>query len=519
MASNQPNEAIKNNYRMAKLGALKQWRDELITRRTWYDGDPQGLIQIQLKQDSPESYKEMREVAFGFLRKVIRKTAQVYWMRPTRELVRDGKSLSAPPKIQAGGEPAPTPPQDPLVTHYEDLVSKGALDVVMRDVDRYTRLYTCCFVWVQPNDVGGEGDEDGPDGLKFSIVEPQNLYVTQDVNYPGDIARCEKVCFSLQGRRETGQVEEKDQQVWIEITQDHWTKFYGYCTDGHVSKDDILDEADHDYGRIPLCGFYDIFPNGQLFPCGGYMMTDANETISAAFSHVYDLAQMQAGGLLVMQSDIEQKKVKGGIHHGIRISSDGSVYYASPQAQIEAFRIFLEWMTKAYSGLEDIPPSVFSTEVREISGFAMTLENLPLTRANMERQELFSQWDGRDLFNCIRVVNNSHLKVEIPDEVEQSIAFEPLTYPSDPQAEWAREKEEIEMGLVSPVDAIMSRNPDLEREEAIERYKRNVEDKKLIKEAENPPTDRFGIEVKRGAKPGEKKPPFGEEPEEEEAPS
>jgi len=513
----QAAKAVRDNFARAKLEGLTEWRAELNTRRTWYDGDPNGLIKIALKKDSPESYKEMREVAFGFLRKVVRKTAQVYWMRPTRELTKDGKALSQPAKTpEPGAEPVEAK-VDPLVEYYQDLVSRGRLDVIMREVDRYTRLYTCCFVWVQPNDHGGEGEEDAPSGLKFSIVEPQNLYVVQDPKYPGDIARCFSVCFSLQGRRETGQTGPIDQQMWIELTQNHWTKFYGHCGDGATSKDEIIDEGDYSYGRIPLCAFYDVEPNGQLFPCGGYLMTDANETISAAFSHVYDLAQMQAGGLLVMQSDIEAKEVKAGIRHGVRISSDGSVYYASPQAQIEAFRLFLEWMTKAFSGLEDIPPSVFSTEVRELSGYAMTLENLPLIRGNMERQELFAQWDGVDLFNLIRVVNNEHLQTEIPKEIEQSIAFEPLAYPADPQAEWTMEKEEIELGIGSPIEAIMKRNPDLDRDEAIERYKRNMADKKLLKEAENPPTNRFGIDVTRGTKPGEPKPPpFGQPPEEEE---
>jgi len=299
--------------------------------------------------------------------------------------------------------------------------------------------------------------------------------------------------------------------MWMGFSQTEWLKFYGTVTDGSVSVDDEVEGGTHTYGRIPLTGFYDEDPRGRLFPRGGYLIPEANKTVASLFSHVYELAIMQAAGQAVVKSVFPYNKMSIGTRKAIQLKGPTDEFsFTSPQAQIDAFKDLLEWMLKAFSGIHDLPPSTFSTSSNELSGFAIALENLPLTRANQERQGFFSKWE-RDLFSLIKVVNNAHLKQDIAEDVEQIVTFADLSYPIDPAIQQAMPVADIEAGLVSRIDLIMERHPDMNREEAIEKFTQNVEDNKMLAAAQNPPAARVGIDFTRNRN----QPPPEEPPEDE----
>jgi hypothetical protein len=468
----------------ARVLSLGTWRDEMRERKQWYDGEQEDLITEALEDDCPETGKEIRKVFFGFCRKVVDKTAQVYWQPPIRELTQRGTVLDE---------------DSDVVQHYQRQVERSGMDTILRVVDRGARLYVSEYVWVTVD------DSENPEFLRLEPIDPQDLYVEQDPEYPGEISKCLKAFFPLQGRTDTGSVSATDRQMWMGFSQTEWLKFYGTVSDGAVSVDQEIDGGEHQYGRIPLTGFYDEDPRGRLFPTGGYLIPEANKTVAALFSHMYELAIMQAAGQAVVKSAFPYNKMSIGTRKAIQLKGPQDEFsFTSPQAQLDSFKDFLEWSLKAFAGIHDLPPSTFSTQSTELSGFAIALENLPLTRANQERQGYFVQWE-RDLFELVKLVNNAHLKTEIGEDVEQIVTFADLTYPIDPAVEWARDKEQIEAGLISPIELIMDRHPDMTREEAIERYQQNVADRKLIAEAQNPPAARVGIDFtrKRGGSPAQ----------------
>ena len=478
---------VQESLKQAKILALGDLRSELRERKQWYDGDQEDLITEALEDDCPETYEQIREVYYGFTRKVIDKTAQVYWQPPVRELTRGGDVLDE---------------ENETAKHYADLVSRGGMDTVLRAVDRGSRLYMSEYLWVRANEA------ESPEWLNFEPIDPQDLYVEQDPLFPGDIAKCHKVYFPLQGRDETGAVSADDRQMWMGFDQTEWLKFYGAVTDGSVSVSDEIERGTHTYGRIPLTGFYDEDPRGRLFPRGGYLIPEANKTVAALFSHMYELAIMQAAGQAVVKSAFPYNKMSIGTRKAIQLKGPQDEFsFTSPQAQLDAFKDFLEWSLKAFSGIHDLPPSTFSTSTTELSGFAIALENLPLTRANQERQGFFAKWE-RDLFDLIRVVNNAHLTPKIADDVEQIVTFADLSYPIDPAIQQAMQVADVEAGLVSRIDLIMERHPDMNREEAIEKFQQNVEDNKMLAAAQNPPQARVGIDFtrNRNSPPGETPP-------------
>jgi len=496
-------KAILDALEHARVESLTAYRSEMDRRWDYYLGDQDGHLLNAMALVFPKTYRKIGKVAFSkFTRKVIDDTAQVYWQRPKRELLgADGKALE---------------PKNEKAREWARLTSKGRLDTICRTMNRQTRLFRTMFLWVVP-------DEER-DLLDWRPIPPQGMYIVQSPEHPGDISRAELVIFPLDRRTVTTAVGYEDSVEYAAFTPHEWCRFKGGVTDEAGVEVKQFTHPPTPYpeplqGWIPLVACHDEYANGELlldFNDGRAVKSpviEANEKINLALTDICNLVRKQAAGQLVWTSTSKVPSEIVVSPETIIWNKDtaGNVGYISPGAQIEACKQFIEWLLMSYSNLEQLSPQTFATERRDLSGYAMMLENLSLVRFVSEQQEHYAESFDVDVFEMSRRVANAYLSTNLPDDLEQAVHHEPLDYPASEQEHWQTVSAKIDKGVVSHIDAIMEENSDFDEDEAEAKLDKNLESKKKVDEAKQPPGMQFNFQ--RKPKPGEepekgKRPPF-----------
>ncbi len=480
---NMAERAILDALRNASVDALFTYRSEQDRRMDMYFGDQVGHTRASMAVAFKETYKSiLPEAFFKFTRKIVDDQAMVYWQRPERT-------------VTGGSE------RDE--DEWERLVKVGKLDTTCRQVNRRTRLLWSMFLWVQHDATR--------DALTWVPVLPQCVYVQEDPDHPGDIRRAQLVIIPLDGRTASTEPGKADRQAWVAFNRTEICKFYGNVTDENVQVEEVFDGFPVDNPVTingepvnPFVASYDESSLGTMFlgfdgaRTAPSSVVEGNISANLALTDMRNLVRLQANGQLVWNSTSKPPaKVVGGpgnVLHNKDVA--GSVGYIQPGAQLDAVREELEQLLKWYSLLENLSPGALSTDPRELSGFALFLENINLVRFNTEQQEHYAESFEGDLFEMSTAVSDAHRKFKFSQGVEQNVKFKSLEFPADPNTAWATDKGKIDAGVKSEIDAIKAENPDLDDEAAEEKLKKNLEIHKSAAAPAAPPKRFFGAKPK-----------------------
>ena len=144
----------------------------------------------------------------------------------------------------------------------------------------------------------------------------------------------------------------------------------------------------------------------------------------------------------------------------------GEIGFVSPQAAIEKIMAVVDYLMKQAAVTNGLPAATMNTEVTEESGVSRIVGNRELEEMRADDVALFTEYE-RQLFDVFRTVWNVHN----PDRQMSVDAVFQINF-ADPKpsmtateqiSNWERL---MGLGLASPVDIILERDPDLTREEA-----------------------------------------------------
>jgi hypothetical protein len=459
---------VKAMVLQARADAMTEWRQDMDTRRDYYDGNQKpALTAAMATVDFPKTHRHIRKVTWGFTKKVIDTTSRVYWQPPARELSNDDGET-----VDAG---------DPSAAQWTELQKDGGLDNVLRMVNRWTRLYVSNAVWTQYDAT--------LDRLKWVSVAPQDIYVIQSPDAPGDIARAELVIIPMDGRNETVDASGVNPQKWVALSQTEAVPFFGSVNDsGSFDVAEWGEPGPQLAGRIPLTMFFDRYPEGQILPEGNSEVIDANLIINLTLSNLYHLQKMQSFGQPVLRSAFDYPaNMIAGPEQILQIrDADGQFTYESPNAQLSDVRDIVEYLMKSAATLNNLSPGTFSTEVNQLSGIAKKIEELPLIQFTAEQQSLYAAYET-DLFEVSRAVWNNHARHDpISEELKQVVTFVPLDFPSDPGAELDALERRIALGITARWEAIKDEHPEFTEEQARDRLAENLKETNAKARADKP---------------------------------
>ena len=236
------------------------------------------------------------------------------------------------------------------------------------------------------------------------------------------------------------------------------------------------------YGVLPFVPLFDRLPDSAFFLPGGDDLIGSQKALNVGLANLFRGIELQAHGQAVAKGLPVGDPIATGPDKVILLPTDGEFSYAAPNAPIADILQSLEFLMRQTAATNDVGADVFDLSKRAESGSAKHAERLDLREARQDDIALWRQYEVR-LFEVIKRVVNTHAPGTIPEGATIRIDFGELQDNLTEAELLENLKVKAELGVSSPVDAILALNPDgfPSREEAYrELLRRKAETQELL---------------------------------------
>ena len=218
------------------------------------------------------------------------------------------------------------------------------------------------------------------------------------------------------------------------------------------------------YGILPFVPLFDFVPDDQFFLPGGDDLVAAQRAINVGLANLWRAIELQSHGQAWATGLPAGDVVRAGPDRTIALPTDGEFGFAAPETPIVEVLKAIEFVIKQTAVSNDLAANVFELDPKAESGSAKEAENRDLIEARADDIELWRVYEAR-LFEVIKRVVNTHTPGTIAEGATVRVDF------GDPESldEASRLKNyqsRVDMGIWSPVDALMADNPDIRDRDA-----------------------------------------------------
>lgn len=247
----------------------------------------------------------------------------------------------------------------------------------------------------------------------------------------------------------------------------------------------IVEEQPNPYGAIPYIPVHSSLPIDDFWNAGASAdLMSAQDAVNLHLSGLFYTLfyQGHATGWLKGAGDAGASDLAFGPGSMLTLPSDGEVGFVSPDAPIDAMLAALNFLLEQVAVQNGLPASAVTSKAREMSGAALLVENSELAEARRDQIAMFAKVE-QELFNLFKAIWNVHNPTRPMSEAAtlRTDFFEP-TVSQSPYDRFRLFKDEYNMGITSAVDYLISKNPDLSRQDAIEELVRiHEENSRLAK--------------------------------------
>jgi hypothetical protein len=312
--------------------------------------------------------------------------------------------------------------------------------------------------------------------LDLWLITPDITKVMQRTDAPH---KAGAVLYSLFSMPDTHSVQnEQEWAVWTaheHFIVDDNGKFVRYPDENMPGK--------NPYGLIPLKKISSRRPPaGDYWPIGARDMLSVNRAVNVALvsmEHAIINSGFTQGWSVNIPPNVLSQRGPDtwmgahGVKEGDVRPEIGGVNFDS---DLEAQKVAVEYIMQQAAILRGVPASEFRISGAPESGVARWLDRLPL---HEKRKLDTAKWrrDMRGLYRIIKAVwavERTRPEVMVPPEFDYDftensqihIDFAEPQFPESESERLDRWEKEIGMGITSPVDVIMERNPDMNRDAA-----------------------------------------------------
>lgn len=236
------------------------------------------------------------------------------------------------------------------------------------------------------------------------------------------------------------------------------------------------------YGVLPFVPLFDRLPDSAFFLPGGDDLIGSQKALNVGLVNLFRSIELQAHGQAVAKGLPVGDPIATGPDKVILLPPDGEFSYAAPNAPIGDILSALEFLMRQTAASNDVGADVFDLSKRAESGSAKSVERLDLREARQDDIALWRQYETR-LFEVIKRVVNTHAPGTIPEAATLRVDFGELQDNLTEAELLDNLKAKAELGVSSPVDAILALNPDgfASREDAYrELLRRKAETQELL---------------------------------------
>lgn len=460
----------------------KDKRDNAQRLLDWYNkatDEIKDYIRTAAKRtfDPEEVDNEWQVVIVNGVKRMINRVSMAYADPPDRVL------------IDANGDPIDDPK---ILQIYSDMFKGMDINKKMRECDRMASLFNTLHLEIVPR--AGAIDWDlklRP--ISFVVPDPQNIFKPLRFAYEMNLLDPDTLAT-----RDGYVLWTPEKHVWVS----EGMKEYGISLeDGSNPYSPVMPivvirkEEKDDYWGDPL----------------GQDVVDAFEQMSLQVSNMWENLFMQTHGqpFGINLGLPEGTKLRTGPKKPIMVdgvSKDKippSLSFPKPDPDITKVYEACDWFLNITSGARGLPPGAWSSEEKDLSGYAKMIDNMELLE--MREEELWAWADvEEDGFEKSKMVWNRWPQINggrlMPDWVHLQVQFKPVSFPEDPTEKIIRVKQEIGINVNSPAHYLASERG-MPLEQAIEEVKRISQINREIRAAGGSP-DLSGLIRNQAVEPG-----------------
>ena len=398
---------------------------EAAKRLNYFHSSQLDELESLLTQFFSEPDK-LQKVTLNVVRKIIVNLSQIFLQPPKRELI--------------GGT-------DKDKEVYTEILESSSFDARIKQASRYTKLLGNTLirpVW--------RNDALSMDILTGNILDietgdsPEELKAVMITDY-GSTDKIENIEFS------------------------YWTPETFQRLD---YRGNVLQEESNPYNILPFVPCFDYPPPGNSFWLENNQdLISVQEAINLKLTDLMHLISMQSFGVGWIRGSEGGGTMRIDAGSVVELGPEGAIGWESQRAEIGAVISAIDKLQKWCAVSYGLPVSTMATDPtssNRTSGAALAYRSRELQEA---RRDDVSLWRGyeKQLFQLVKLVHNTHTTgPKLSEKCSLSIDF----YDPSGQSVSAKEQSEtyqnlLELGVISPVDIAMERNPDLTtREKALE---------------------------------------------------
>lgn len=242
----------------------------------------------------------------------------------------------------------------------------------------------------------------------------------------------------------------------------------------------IIGSGKNPYGFIPAVRFQPEEDDNTFYGITGvHDVVKVNEVYNNLWAALVRICIMQSFSVLVVKSEGDLDITVAPTRFlKFEQAENAEANYITPSPRINDVRQVLESLKKELQNFSQVPSSVISSSSESAapqSGYALKIKRIPIEQVWQKRRMSY----GPSLKNLVRlaVLADAINKNEVVDfDVQADIEFSSTVPESSPQEQTMKDESDLRHNIITPVDIMLRKYPNMTREEALERIKKNKEE-------------------------------------------
>jgi hypothetical protein len=244
------------------------------------------------------------------------------------------------------------------------------------------------------------------------------------------------------------------------------------------------------YGVLPFVPLFDRVPDDEFFLNGGRDLIESQDALNVALANLWRSVELQAHGQAYATGISANEQLAIGPDRAIALPQGSQFGFASPNAPINEILAAIEFLMRQTAATHDCGSDIFDLSKVAESGSAKYAGRIELKEARLDDIAMWRVVEQR-LFEVVKAVVNTHAPGTIPEGATVAVDFAELQDQLSEAEQLDNTRAKIELGLWSPVDALMGLNPDAYPDRAsaqAELQRRREESAALAPASVTPPT-------------------------------
>jgi hypothetical protein len=362
---------------------------------------------------------------------------------------------------------------------YQALLKRSTINTKAKEWHKQGKYFNC--VLVQPIVVKSK-KASAESYLDFIIHTPAYTAVTTDALNPNVL---KSFAYPIEM-----ELDGKEQQEYLVV----WTETEHYLLDKKMNKVAPPNNSGmvNPYKRLPVAVLRFKNDPNSFFGEGRWSLVDGVEEIAVQATNLYRVSIFQTHGQAVainanLKGEVEvgEDKILQIENAGREGTQDSDFFFRQASPLVAEVKDLIDWTLRSLQTDEGLNPNSAQIETNIASGVAKIMDNADLNEIRADDRQVLEDFEY-DLFEVTKLVAKQEQLANITAEAKFAIRFSEPKVVKTVDEQIKEADSGIKNGVVSRVDLILEKFPEMTREQAEQKLQQNlIENKKW--------EDKFGL--------------------------